>query len=436
MNLKFTTVFVLHILLSHYVQYSFGINQHYALMTFYNSTNGLSWVKNDGWGTADPTSVCSIPWYGITCDGDGNVVKVVLTQNGLLGSLPVTGGLGGLSYLEVLNLEDNHGLTGTIPTELSNCTQLTTLSLGKTGLVGVLPSWIGNLTRLTSLSIGGPYATPFGVTGTLPMSLGALLKLETLDLRNNGLIGEIPCCFENLTVSGALRTLRLDNNYLNGSVPSYLSSVSSLSMTNNTFDGPCPKPSWLSSVSDYPCATQAPDIPVDELTALFNFYIDAEGANWQHRNGWPNPPVCGVWYGVTCSEAPYHVTGLSLTSNKLRGKFSPFLGNLTNLQVLNLEDNDLLSGTLPETYSKLLQLTSFNVIKTAVSGTVPEWLNKLPKLVNVSAGGTYGLPGGFTGTLPQELFFSPSIRTLVLANGGLTGTIPSPPEDGAYSLKV
>eukprot|EP00759_Apiculatamorpha_spiralis_P046893 PhF_6_TR42955/c0_g1_i1/m.65338 len=117
MNLKFTTVFVLHILLSHYVQYSFGINQHYALMTLYNATNGLSWQKNDGWGTADPTSVCSIPWYGITCDGDGNVVKVVLTQNGLLGSLPVTGGLGGLSYLEVLNLEDNHGLTGTIPTE-------------------------------------------------------------------------------------------------------------------------------------------------------------------------------------------------------------------------------------------------------------------------------------------------------------------------------
>ncbi len=86
-----------------------------------------------------------------------------LTQNKLTGSIPSE--VGNLTNLEYLSLGDNQ-LTGEIPPEIENLTKLTSLDLSRNGLTGEIPSEIGNLTSLTSL------------TG--------------LDLRHNQLTGEIP----------------------------------------------------------------------------------------------------------------------------------------------------------------------------------------------------------------------------------------------------
>jgi len=57
----------------------------------------------------------------------------------------------------------NSGLTGSIPPELGNLTNLTWLDLGKNELTGSIPSEIGNLTNLSILNLDGNQ-----LTGSIP----------------------------------------------------------------------------------------------------------------------------------------------------------------------------------------------------------------------------------------------------------------------------
>jgi hypothetical protein len=57
----------------------------YALNTLFYATNGSSWRVRDGWTGPDP--VCA-PWYGVTCDDDGKVIQISLSDNDLFGELP------------------------------------------------------------------------------------------------------------------------------------------------------------------------------------------------------------------------------------------------------------------------------------------------------------------------------------------------------------
>ena len=91
-----------------------------ALVALYDSMNGDGWTNNYHWKTGFP---CTDTWYGVTC-----------TNN------KVTG----------LNLQDNQ-LTGSIPTEIGNLTNLTNLSLDVNDLTGSIPAEIVYLTNLENL---------------------------------------------------------------------------------------------------------------------------------------------------------------------------------------------------------------------------------------------------------------------------------------------
>ena len=89
----------------------------------------------------------------------------------MTGSIPAE--LGNLTNLERLDLNGTQ-LTGQIPTELSNLTNLTFLGLGlSSDLTGQIPSELGNLTNLTELWLGGNQ-----LSGSLPQSLTMLTKLQ------------------------------------------------------------------------------------------------------------------------------------------------------------------------------------------------------------------------------------------------------------------
>ena len=68
-----------------------------ALMQLYRATNGPAWTHNDGWAMSAP--VCE-DWYGVSCDGDGSVIGLSLTENNLKGSLPTA--LANLTKLEYM----------------------------------------------------------------------------------------------------------------------------------------------------------------------------------------------------------------------------------------------------------------------------------------------------------------------------------------------
>jgi uncharacterized delta-60 repeat protein/gliding motility-associated-like protein len=95
-----------------------------ALQLLYESTDGPQWANNANWLTPDPST-----WHGVTITGCA-VTEVVLGDNGLTGNLPFE--IGNLTDLQVLDLNENF-LTGDIPNTLSGLSQLTKLNLSNNG---------------------------------------------------------------------------------------------------------------------------------------------------------------------------------------------------------------------------------------------------------------------------------------------------------------
>lgn len=81
------------------------------LELLYRNTDGSNWRENAGWLTDAPLA----EWHGVETDAAGRVIELRLGRNGLSGSLPVE--LGQLSDLTALDLRRNE-LSGSIPPEL------------------------------------------------------------------------------------------------------------------------------------------------------------------------------------------------------------------------------------------------------------------------------------------------------------------------------
>ena len=118
-----------------------------ALVALYNATDGANWIDNTNWLTDAPLG----EWYGVETDATGRVVKLNLNgafdyerqrplPHGLSGTLPPE--LTTLSRLEVLELRRNN-LTGTLPPEFGALAQLKMLDLAYNGLTGVVPPGTG-----------------------------------------------------------------------------------------------------------------------------------------------------------------------------------------------------------------------------------------------------------------------------------------------------
>ena len=99
--------------------------------------------------------------------------------------------------------------------------RLTALDLSDNGLAGELPDSFVDLSALTSLDLSG---NP-NLRGSIPVALGSLAALTSLDLSGSGWTGEIPVELGSLT---ALTTLDLSENALTGEIPSQLGALTAL----------------------------------------------------------------------------------------------------------------------------------------------------------------------------------------------------------------
>ena len=94
----------------------------------------------------------------------------------------------------VLDLS-NSGLTGEIPSEIGNLTNLEKLYLYDNELTGSIPSEIGNLTNLTSLELHYNQ-----LTGEIPESICNIIS--SILLSNNKLCPPYPSCFVDFYLWG------------------------------------------------------------------------------------------------------------------------------------------------------------------------------------------------------------------------------------------
>uniref|UniRef100_A0A0E0PJM1 non-specific serine/threonine protein kinase n=1 Tax=Oryza rufipogon TaxID=4529 RepID=A0A0E0PJM1_ORYRU len=97
---------------------------------------------------------------------------------------------------------------------------ITKLGLALNPLSGPLPKELGNLTNLLSLGISLD-----NFTGELPEELGNLTKLQQLYIDSSGFSGPFPPTFSKLK---NLNTLRASDNEFTGKIPDYLGSLTNL----------------------------------------------------------------------------------------------------------------------------------------------------------------------------------------------------------------
>ncbi len=121
-------------------------------------------------------------------------MSLFLNGNQLSGSIPPE--LGNLSNLDDLFLYDNL-LSGRIPPELGNLASLSYLYLNDNQLSGSIPQELGNLGGLQRLLLAGNQ-----LSGTIPAQLGSLNSLRYTYLEDNQLSGPLPA---ELTDLGSLQ---------------------------------------------------------------------------------------------------------------------------------------------------------------------------------------------------------------------------------------
>ncbi|XP_031386057.1 probable LRR receptor-like serine/threonine-protein kinase At5g10290 [Punica granatum] len=108
---------------------------------------------------------------------------------------------------------------------LRTLTVLISIALRGNGITGEIPEEFGNLTSLNNLDLENNR-----LTGQIPASLGNLKKLHFLSLSENNLSGSIP---DSLSTLPNLINLQPDSNNLGGQIPPALFQVSKYNFTGN-----------------------------------------------------------------------------------------------------------------------------------------------------------------------------------------------------------
>jgi len=92
------------------------------------------------------------------------------------------------------------------------------------------------------------------------------------------------------------------------------------------------------------CATQT-DILESECNTLLSFFNSTGGGGWYDvfANGWAITQTPCAWTGMTCNDN--HVTEIDRANKGLNGTLSD-LNNLPYLEILNVSDNNQLTGTI------------------------------------------------------------------------------------------
>lgn len=134
----------------------------------------------------------------------------------------------------IIKLDDNN-LSGSLPIEIGNLPELKTLNLNENQLTGTIPNLFEQLSKLSYLNLGSNQ-----LTGEIPIGLCNLFKLNTLNLSNNQLSGAVPTQTGNLT---ELSYLNLNGNEFSGEIPTTIEQLSKLShidLGNNQLTGEIP----------------------------------------------------------------------------------------------------------------------------------------------------------------------------------------------------
>ncbi|KAJ0568950.1 putative non-specific serine/threonine protein kinase [Helianthus annuus] len=128
-------------------------------------------------------------------------------------------------------------------------------------------------------------------------------------------------------------------------------------------------------------------------------------------------PFC-MWPGVTCGRRHQRVTSLNLTGKGMEGSLSPFVGNLSFLRSIILDDNRFY-GSIPHEVSRLSRLQKLSLRKNFFTGEIPANISSCSKLRFFSL-----YSNNFTGGIPPSIGNLTYLERLSLGRNILGGSIP------------
>ena len=360
-----------------------------ALIALYNATDGANWNDNHNWLSDKPLN----QWHGVTTDTQGRVVELDLGDNDLSGPIPPE--IGNLTDLTRLELRSNQ-LTGTIPESFSNLRKLKSIYLQNNQLVGTIPVSV-------CLNIGKSSPLPDNLTFEADL---------TICVPDDSALDHFAYLHHPARCSSADRAVLIElynatdgPNWLNNTnwlsylplsswdrvTPTYIvgldyrnKSIEALNLQNNSLSGVLP--ASLGNLTDL------------EILRL--------GDN---RLTGPIPSTLGNLKSLK---------ELELDGNQHSGRIPPELGKLTNLEILNLDDNQF-SGPIPSTLGNLTKIERLDLTGNQISGSIPSTLGNLKNLTYLDL---HGLQ--LTGRIPPELGDLTNLESLDLSRNNLSGQVP------------
>ena len=376
--------------------------------------------------------------------------ELYLYGNGLSGSLPPQ--LGQLQSLRELRLHDNN-LSGTIPPQLGQLTRLRYLRLDNNTLSGPIPPELGQLESLRGLNLdhnqlSRPVPNWTGLNGLTRVRLQSnqflfadllpnadLSRLAQFTYAPQDSIGTQLTC----TASGYVFTTpaRAEGNeyqwYRNGqsiagaqSDTLRLASATDLGdfharITNEALPD-LTLYSRKASARGAPACGIAQYAHVGDSLALVALYNATDGPNaWLNRTGWLREPV-SKWHGIVLDTLG-RVTHIILRDNLLSGSLPSELGELANLQELDLgseQSEGFIAGAIPAALGMLTNLTRLDLGQNRFTGTIPLELTRLTQLEDLDLANNR-----LSGQIPPELSLLINLKELNFAANELSGNIPS-----------
>ncbi|RZB62778.1 Receptor-like protein 34 [Glycine soja] len=127
----------------------------------------------------------------------------------------------------------------------------------------------------------------------------------------------------------------------------------------------------------------------------------------------------GILCNLPLDNSSSRVTEVDLDGIGREGFLTPAIGNLTELTVLNLNNNKF-RGPIPETIAKLRKLTRLTMSLNFFTGAIPQGITQLKNLQYIDVSGNR-----LSGLIPTSITGLRSLTYLSLSNNGFAGRIPN-----------
>ena len=133
---------------------------------------------------------------------------------------------------------------------------------------------------------------------------------------------------------------------------------------------------------------------------------------------WSKDTAMANWDGIRLRGSPKRVQYILLTDQELDGNIPPYLGDITELRRIDLDQNNL-SGQIPPQLGNLKKLDHLYLFENELTGAIPPELGYMESLQVL-----YLEDNQLTGKIPAKLGKLSNLTQLVLGTNQLTGPVP------------